>query len=228
MSLNQDAIELVVFDAYGTLLDINSAVAVHQDALGELTDPLSAMWRQKQLEYSWLTALRGDYRDFWQLTESALVYAFKRHGLDPESALFQHLLDAYWRLKAFDDCLPCLTWLQKQGFKTAILSNGSPEMLRGAVEMAGISSRLNDVFSVDEVQSYKPNPKVYAIPLQAYSLETKEVLFVSSNPWDVAGAKTFGFQVAWLNRTGANHLDELEGAPDLELQSLSQLPDKLF
>ena len=228
MSLNQDAIELVVFDAYGTLLDINAAVSVHKDALGELTEPLSALWRQKQLEYSWLVSLRGDYKDFWELTELALAHAFKSFGLDPGAALYQHLLDAYWRLKAFDDCLPCLSWLQEQGFKTAILSNGSPEMLRGATEMAGISSRLNDVFSVDQVKAYKPNPKVYTIPVEAYSLETKEVLFISANSWDVAGAKTYGFQVAWLNRDQKGKLDELPGSPDLVLGSLAELPDLLF
>lgn len=228
MSLDQDAIELVVFDAYGTLLDINAAVSVHQDALGPLTEPISALWRQKQLEYSWLVGLRGDYVDFWQLTERALAYAFKAHNLEPGVALFQHLLDAYWRLKAFDDCVPCLTWLQEQGFKTGILSNGSPEMLRGAVEMAGISSRLNEIFSADSVQSYKPDPKVYNIPVEAHSLERQEVLLVSANPWDVAGAKAYGFQVAWLNREGAGRLDELPGTPDLELSALTDLPDHLF
>ncbi len=228
MSLDQDAIVVVVFDAYGTLLDVHSAIDSQRDLLGDDAQSISDLWRQKQLEYSWLVALRGDYQDFWSLTEKALAYAFKAHELPTDTPLFQHLLDVYWRLAPYSDALPCLTWLKEQGFRTAILSNGSPDMLRGAAESAGISSQLDKLISVDELQIFKPAPVVYELPLSEFGVERNEVLFVSSNTWDAAGAKQFGYQVAWLNRGQSGQLDELPGTPDVEVPSLDALPDMLF
>ncbi len=228
MSLDQDAVVVVVFDAYGTLLDVHSAINSQRDLLGDDAQSISDLWRQKQLEYSWLVSLRGDYQDFWALTEKALSYAFKAHDLTTDTPLFQHLLDVYWRLAPYADALPCLTWLKEQGFKTAILSNGGPDMLRGAVESAGISSQLDELISVDELQIFKPSPAVYELPLTEFGVDKNEVLFVSSNTWDAAGAKQFGYQVAWLNRGLSGQLDELPGTPDVQVPSLDALPDLLF
>ncbi len=228
MSLDQDAVVVVVFDAYGTLLDVHSAINSQRDLLGDDAQSISDLWRQKQLEYSWLVGLRGDYRDFWALTEMALSYAFKAHDLETDTPLFQHLLDVYWRLSPYDDALSCLTWLKEQGFKTAILSNGSPDMLRAAVESAGISSQLDKLLSVDELKTFKPTPEVYEMVLSNFGVEKNEVLFISSNTWDAAAAKAFGFQVAWLNRSQAGQLDELPGTPDVEVSDLDKLPDLLF
>lgn len=228
MSLDQDAVVVVVFDAYGTLLDVHSAIDTQRDLLGDEARSISDLWRQKQLEYSWLTGLRGDYQDFWALTEMALAYAFKAHDLATDTPLFQHLLDVYWRLSPYDDALSCLTWLKEQGFRTAILSNGSPDMLRAAVESAGISSQLDKLLSVDDLKTFKPTPAVYEMVLDSFGVEKNEVLFISSNTWDAAGAKAYGFQVAWLNRSQKGQLDELPGLPDVEVSDLDKLPDLLF
>jgi 2-haloacid dehalogenase len=209
-----------VFDAYGTLFDVHSVV----EAGREITsDPatLSATWRQKQLEYSWLRALMGTYADFWAVTEAALRYAIRRLGLTATDAQVRRLMDAYLSLACFPDVKPALGRLA--GRPRAVLSNGAPAMLAAAVAAGGLSTFLEHVISVDRVRTYKPSPRVYALGPEMLGVAARELLFVSSNGWDVAGAKAFGYQVAWCNRSKVPE-EELGVRADLIVDSLDQLP----
>jgi 2-haloacid dehalogenase len=209
-----------VFDAYGTLFDVHSVV----EAGREMTsDPaaLSTTWRQKQLEYTWLRALMGTYADFWVVTEEALRYSIRRLGLSATEAQERWLMDAYLSLACFPEVKAALGRLA--GRPRAILSNGSPAMLAAAVTASGLTALLEHVISVDRVKTYKPSPLVYALGPQILGIAAGELLFVSSNGWDVAGAKSFGYQVAWCNRTGAPE-EELGVRPDLVVGFLDTLP----
>ena len=189
-----------VFDAYGTLFDVHAAIARHRDAAGPDADRFSEIWRTKQLEYSWTMTLAGRYVDFWTLTEHALDYTFSRvPSVDRE--LRQKLLDAYFTLDAYPDAAATLSALRKRGARTAILSNGSPRMLGAAVQGAGMEGLLDAVLSVDSVRMYKPRPEVYTLVTKAFGLAPHDVIFVSSNRWDVMGAAAFGFCTLWVNRT---------------------------
>jgi 2-haloacid dehalogenase len=194
-----------VFDAYGTLFDVHAAIARHRDAAGPDADRFSEIWRTKQLEYAWMLSAAGHYLDFWTLTERALDYAFARVP-SVDRALRTTLLDAYFKLDAFPDARAALAALKKKGLKTAILSNGSPKMLTGAVSAANIGADLDAVFSVDAIRIYKPQRQVYALVTDAFALAPSDVAFVSSNRWDVMGATAFGFRCVWVNRSDA--LDE--------------------
>jgi 2-haloacid dehalogenase len=209
-----------VFDAYGTLFDVHSVV----EAGREITsDPaaLSATWRQKQLEYTWLRALMGTYADFWVVTEAALRYSIRRLGLGATEAQVRRLMDAYLSLACFPEVKAALGRLA--GRPRAVLSNGSPAMLAAAVTASGLTGLLEHVISVDRVKTYKPSPLVYALGPQILGIAAGELLFVSSNGWDVAGAKSFGYQVVWCNRTGAPE-EALGVSPDLVVGSLDTLP----
>jgi 2-haloacid dehalogenase len=213
-------IRAYLFDAYGTLFDIHSVI----DAGREITsDPavLSLTWRQKQLEYTWLRALMGRYEDFWAVTEAALRCAIRRLGLTASEAQIGRLLRAYLSLACFPDVTPGLARLAPR--PRAILSNGSPAMLAAAVESSGLGPSLQHVLSVDTVRTFKPAPAVYALGPAALHLPPGEILFVSSNAWDVAGAKSFGYQVAWCNRAHG-HEEELGFPPDVVVTGLDQLP----
>lgn len=192
----------VVFDAYGTLLDVHAAVARHAGRVGPAASAFSALWRVKQLEYSWIRSAAGAYQPFWELTEAALDHAMAVHGL-ADAALRADLLAAYRVLDAYPDAVPVLGALRAAGLGTAILSNGSSEMLASAVGAAGLAPLLDAVLSVDPLGRYKPDPAVYALATAHFSLAPGEVAFVSSNAWDAFGAVRFGFQVFWLNRGGA-------------------------
>ena len=193
--------EAFVFDAYGTLFDVHSAVRRHSDAAGPQAQLLSDTWRAKQLEYSWISALSDDYRDFWTLTQEALDFAFaKVPSVDP--SLKQPFLDAYWNLECFAEVPSLLKQLRERGARTAILSNGSPDMLNAAVPSAGLDGLFDDVFSVDVLKTYKTDPRVYALVTEAWDIEPQQVSFQSSNRWDIAGAVKFGFHANWINRTG--------------------------
>jgi len=210
-----------VFDAYGTLFDVHSAVARHRDAAGPEADRLSETWRGKQLEYAWMLSAAGHYLDFWTLTERALDYAFARCPT-VDRALRGALLDCYFKLDAFPDARSALTALKARGMKTAILSNGSPKMLGAAVENAKIAADLDAVLSVDTIQIYKPRAEVYALVTDALALTPADIAFVSSNRWDVMGASAFGFKCVWVNR--ANMPEEYpEFAPVKVVQNLSAL-----
>ena len=209
-----------VFDAYGTLFDVHSVVEAGREITG---DPvaLSTLWRQKQLEYTWLRSLMGTYADFWAVTEAALRYSIRRLGLSATDAQMRRLMDAYLSLACFPEVTTALGRLA--GRPRAILSNGSPAMLAAAVAASGLGAMLDHVISVDRVKTYKPSPRVYALGPEALGIPAGELLFVSSNGWDVAGAKTFGYQVAWCNRTGAPE-EELGVRPDLIVRALDALP----
>jgi 2-haloacid dehalogenase len=209
-----------VFDAYGTLFDVHSVV----EAGGAITsDPmaLSLAWRQKQLEYTWLRALMDRYVDFWTVTEDALRWAIARLGLSAGDADVRLLMEAYLSLACFPEVPATLASLG--GRPRAILSNGAPGMLAAAVKSSGLDKHLDHVLSVDAVKTYKPSPSVYALGPKALGVEAPDLLFVSSNAWDVAGAKSFGYQVAWCNRTSAPE-ENLGVKPDLVIRSLADLP----
>jgi 2-haloacid dehalogenase len=199
-----------VFDAYGTLFDVHAAIARHRAAAGPDADRFSDLWRAKQLEYTWTNTLAGRYADFWTLTQAALDHSFARVP-SVDRALRDKLLDAYLTLDAFPDARAVLRDLKRRGDRTAILSNGSPAMLDAAAAAARIKDDLDAVLSVDGLRMYKPRPEVYALATQAFSIEPAEVVFVSSNRWDVMGAAAFGFRTAWVNR--ANMPDEYSALP---------------
>jgi 2-haloacid dehalogenase len=190
-----------VFDAYGTLFDVHSAVARHDGLVGADAVRLSQIWRAKQLEYSWTRTAMGRYRDFWLLTEEALDFAFAAVEGSNRAAK-PALLEAYETLDCFSEVPGVLGQLRQRGHRLAILSNGSPAMLRKAVEAAGIGELLDDLFSVDAVRRFKTMPETYALVTGAYGVRPEEVSFQSSNRWDIAGAAAFGFDCRWINRNG--------------------------
>jgi len=190
-----------VFDAYGTLFDVHAAIARHRAAAGPDADRFSEIWRTKQLEYTWTLTLAGRYSDFWALTQQALDYTFERVPT-VDRALREKLLEAYLKLDAFPDARQVLRDLKARGDRTAILSNGSPDMLTSVVESAGVKEHLDAVLSVDTVRMFKPRPEVYALVTDRFAVKPSEVTFVSSNRWDVMGAAAFGFRCVWVNRSG--------------------------
>lgn len=189
-----------IFDAYGTLFDVHAAIARHRDRAGPDADRISEVWRTKQLEYTWTLTAMGRYADFERLTELALDFALARFNQE-DPALRADLLDSYRKLDAFPDAKETLLTLRNQGYATGILSNGSPRMLRAAVDAALLGDVLDHTLSVDELRFYKPRPQVYSLVTNAFSVEPAEVVFVSSNRWDIAGAANFGFKPVWVNRT---------------------------
>jgi len=218
-------IKAVVFDAYGTMFDVHSPVGRLASKLGEHAQSVSAMWRDKQLQYTWLRSLMQDYKPFTQVTSDALAYAMEAHGIDND-ALHKELVDAYFTLSAYDDVAPCLDALQAKGFKTAILSNGSMDMLDAAVNSAGIADKLDAVLSVEEVQVNKPDPRVYQLTLDHFGIKADEVCFVSNNAWDSHAGAHFGYQVARLNRYGTL-AEKLPGTPKFIMTDLKGLAEKL-
>lgn len=212
-----------VFDAYGTLFDVHSAVARHRDAIGPRADTLSDLWRAKQLEYTWTRTLMGAYRDFRELTAMALDFAAARNGGIPAETRAD-LLAAYETLDAFGDVVPTLRALRAAGARTAILSNGSPAMLTAAVGAAGIGDLLDATISVDELRRFKTDPDVYRLVERHLGVPPADVSFQSSNRWDIAGAVKFGFRGVWINRSGQP--DEYADLPPARaLASLAGLSD---
>lgn len=219
-----------IFDAYGTLFDVAAAARdaarePGQDALAGVWQALAEDWRRKQLEYSWLRAITGDHVGFWQVTQDALDWAMARHGLS-EPALRARLLALYWELAAFPEVPELLTRLKEMGKTCAILSNGSPDMLEGAVASAGLGDRLDAVISVEEVHVFKPARAVYDLVGTHFGTDPAQVLFVSSNGWDAAAAAAYGFATAWVNRSGLPQ-DRLPGVPTHVLTDLSSIPELL-
>jgi 2-haloacid dehalogenase len=211
------------FDAYGTLFDVHAAIGRHRAAAGPDADRLSELWRTKQLEYAWTLTLAGRYADFWTLTERALDVALARFP-SVDRALVPKLLDAYRVLDAFADAAAVLRTLKARGHRTAILSNGSPAMLATAVDAAGLGADLDAVLSVDAVRMYKPRPEVYRLVTAQFGVQPAEVMFVSSNRWDVMGATAFGFRAAWVNRGRAPD-EYADLAPVRVLSDLGGLAD---
>ncbi|MGB0747780.1 MAG: haloacid dehalogenase type II [Magnetospiraceae bacterium] len=225
-SQSAQSVKVVVFDAYGTLFDVASAAASCADVLGDKVAPLAALWRTKQLEYTWLRSLMGGpFRDFWDITSDGLDFALDQLGLtDP--ALRHRLMDLYLNLSAYPEVPQMLATLRERGFKTAILSNGARAMLESAVTSAGLADKFDTVLCVDSLKIYKPHPSVYQLATDHFNVAAGEICFLSSNAWDVAGAASFGFRVIWVNRFG-QPAERLPGTPVAILADLRALPDQL-
>jgi 2-haloacid dehalogenase len=218
-----------VFDAYGTLFDVAAAARQVASEPGRADfarhwPAISEKWRQKQLQYSWLRAITGEHTDFWSVTQDGLDWALESEGLDDDSGLRDRLLALYWQLSAFPEVPDMLAKLRKAGMNTAILSNGSPEMLSGAVQSAGLGEMLDDVLSVESVGIFKPAPQVYDMVIQRFGCAKSHVLFVSSNGWDACAAAAYGFTAVWVNRAG-DPLDRLPGQPAHILRDLTEIPE---
>jgi 2-haloacid dehalogenase len=215
-------IDAIVFDAYGTLFDVNSAAARWREALGPQAEAFSATWRRKQLEYSWLRSLMGAHADFWQVTTEALDFACERHAI-ADASLRQRLLETYRELSAYPEVPAMLRAIRSAGFKTAILSNGAPAMLQAAVEAAGLATQFDALLSVETVGIFKPHPSVYRLAVERLGAAAKRICFVSSNGWDIAGAAQFGFRAVWVNRAREPR-ERLPSGPEFELGDLAALP----
>lgn len=213
-------IKALVFDAYGTLFDVHSIIALGEQLFPGKGSALSQLWRAKQLEYTWLRSLMGRYEDFTVVTQDALKYACQSLQLQPAADTAARLMDAYQHLALYPDARAALAELA--GLKLAILSNGSPAMLAPVVKNAGLDKTFTAVISVDAVKAFKPDPRVYQLAPDSLGVSTAEIGFVSSNYWDAAGASNFGFKVFWINRAGA-HPDSLGAKPGYVLSRLTEL-----
>jgi 2-haloacid dehalogenase len=211
-----------LFDAYGTLFDVHSVVLRAATGIAGDLDALSQLWRQKQLEFTWLRALMDRYQDFEKITEDALRTALEQLHLAATETEVRKLLDAYLTPAVFPDARAAIDVLRASPL--AILSNGTPRMLEAAVRNNGLQSCFSSIISVDQVKTYKPSPRVYQLGPEALHLPPEEILFVSSNAWDAAGAKAFGYRVCWCNRSG-RPMERLGFAPDMVVNSLDELPD---
>ncbi|MDU8913887.1 haloacid dehalogenase type II [Aestuariicoccus sp. MJ-SS9] len=217
-----------IFDAYGTLFDVAAAARQAagepgQERLAEIWPKLAEDWRQKQLQYTWLRAITGEYTPFWEVTKDGLDWAMERAGLD-DPELRERLLALYWELAPYREVPMMLARLKAAGKTCAILSNGSPEMLDGAVDSAGIGEYLDSVLSVADVGIFKPSARVYDMVGARFGVPKEEVLFVSSNGWDAAGAAGYGFTTAWVNRAG-DPVDRLPARPHHILTDLTTIPE---
>ena len=218
------AIQALAFDAYGTLFDVHSVISRCNELFPDKGPALSQLWRAKQLEYTWLRSLMGRYEDFWQVTESALAFACRSLKLDCPPATRERLMDGYLHLDPFPEVRQALQSLAR--YKLAILSNGSPRMLAAVVENAGLKDVFADVISVDEVKIFKPSPRVYELASRHLNLRQNAIGFISSNFWDIAGAKSFGLWTCWINRAKAPE-EELGFRPDAVIGSLTELEGAL-
>lgn len=218
-------IRACVFDAYGTLFDLGSAVARCPDVPEAKRGTLATMWRDKQLQYTWLRTLQNRYADFWQVTGEALDFALESLGL-VSPTLHARLMELYLTLDAYPEAAATLKTLRRAGFSTAILSNGSPRMLEAAVAAATLSDLFDAVLSADAVKAFKTHPSVYDYGLRQLGLRAQEVSFQSSNAWDAHAASAFGMRVVWCNRNNQSR-ERLPGAPDFEIRTLAELPPLL-
>ena len=213
-----------VFDAYGTLFDVHSAVRRYSNQIKE-SEAVSALWRAKQLEYTWLRSLMGRYVDFWQVTVDALDFSLETYGIS-DTVIRQDLLQAYMTLSCYSEVPDVLDRLKRKGIRCAILSNGSPQMLSSAVKNSGLSEFFDAVISVDMIGQYKPDPRVYRLAVDELKVEKSKIAFQSSNAWDAAGANAYGFNVVWVNRFKQKH-ERLNTSVDIELTDLEKLPELL-
>jgi 2-haloacid dehalogenase len=217
-----EGIKACVFDAYGTLFDYASAAAQCRGELGDKLDAINALWREKQLQYSWLRTLEGKYADFWTVTGDALDFTLDAIGV-ASPALRERLMQLYLTLNPFPEVPAMLRRLKQAGLKTAILSNGTPTMIQRAVENAKLGPLLDAVLSVEEVGVYKPHPQVYQLAVDRLGFAREAIAFQSANAWDAYAASTFGMRVVWCNRYG-HKPERLPGRPDRVVQSLAELP----
>ena len=222
------AIKACIFDAYGTLFDVaaaarEAAAEPGREAFAKVWQKVATDWRLKQLQYTWLRAVADAHTDFWEVTQNGLDWALEASKLeDPE--LRERLLALYWELSAYPEVPAMLAALKSAGYQTAILSNGSPDMLAGAVDSAGVGEFLDDVLSVEDVGVFKPHASVYQMVPDRFDCGADEVLFVSSNGWDAAAAAGFGFRCVWVNRAG-EPMDRLPWTPDKVLSDLTTIPE---
>jgi 2-haloacid dehalogenase len=216
-------VKACVFDAYGTLFDFASAAKGCRDVLGDGIDKLTALWRDKQLQYTWLRALQGRHADFWQVTGDALDFTMETLAIE-KPGLRDRLMSLYLTLDTFPEVPDVLRQLKKTGLRTAILSNGSPKMLDAVVRASGLSTLLDAVLSVEEVGVYKPHAKVYQLAVDRLGMPAGAIAFQSSNAWDAYAASAFGMQVVWCNRYGQRP-ERLPGHPDRTVRSLAELPE---
>ena len=217
-------IKAIIFDAYGTLFDVNSAAEKCKNKIGEKWEPFANYWRTTQLEYTWLRSLMGRHQDFWKVTEQSLDKSMKVFQID--TSMRDELLDLYKVLSTFPEVKETLKKLKEKNYKLAILSNGTPALLRELVSSNNLESIFDDVLSIEEVKIYKPHPNVYNIPIKKYRIEKNQFAYLSSNTWDVSAAGNFGFNAVWVNRN-KNIFDNLDYIPITEINNLSDLNNLL-
>ena len=213
-------IKAIIFDAYGTLFDVNSAAEKCKDKIGDKWEGFANYWRTTQLEYTWLRSLMNRHKDFWQVTEDSLDKSMKAFNINP--LMRDELLNLYKVLSPFKEVPEVLETLKEKKFKLAILSNGTPDLLKELVKSNKLDNIFDDLFSIEQVGIYKPNSKVYDMPIQKYHIEKNEVAFLSANTWDVSGGGNYGFNSIWVNRN-KNIFDNLDYKPNSEIKDLSEL-----
>ena len=213
-------IKAIIFDAYGTLFDVNSAAEKCKDKIGSKWEGFANYWRTTQLEYTWLRSLMQRHKNFWQITEDSLDKSMKAYEID--SSMRNELLDLYKILSTFKEVPEVLRLLKKNNFKLAILSNGTPSLLNELVKSNKLDNLFDDLFSIEEVGIYKPDSKVYDLPIKKYQIQKNEVAFLSANTWDVSGGGNYGYNSIWVNRNN-NFFDNLDYTPKLEIKNLSEL-----
>ena len=215
-------IKAIIFDAYGTLFDVNSAAEKCKDKIGDKWEPFANFWRTTQLEYTWLRSLMNRHKDFWQITEDSLDKSMRAFNID--SSMKNELLSLYKILSPFKEVPATLKKLKEKDFKLAILSNGTPSLLNQLVKSNNLENLFDDIFSIEEVKIYKPNFQVYDMPIKKYQIENNEVAFLSANTWDVSGGGNYGFNSIWVNRNN-NIFDNLDYVPKYEIKDLQKLLD---
>ena len=213
-------IKAIIFDAYGTLFDVNSAAEKCKDKIGDKWEGFANFWRTTQLEYTWLRSLMKRHKDFWQITEDSLDKSMKSFKID--TSMKNELLNLYKVLSPFKEVPETLKILKERNFKLAILSNGTPSLLNQLVKSNNIASLFDDLFSIEEVGIYKPDTKVYDLPIKKYKIEKSQVAFLSANTWDVSGGGNYGYQSIWVNRNN-NIFDNLDYKPISQIKNLSEL-----
>ena len=217
-------IKAIIFDAYGTLFDVNSAAEKCKDKIGKKWESFSNYWRTTQLEYTWLRNLMGRHKDFWQITEDSLDKSMKVFEID--SSMKSDLLNLYKILSTFPEVKDALNILKEKKYKLAILSNGTPSLLNELVKSNNLDNIFDDVFSIEEVKAYKPDPKVYNIPIKKYQIQKNEVAYLSANTWDVSAGGNYGFNPIWVNRNN-NIFDNLDFKPINEIKNLKDINELL-
>ena len=215
-------IKAIIFDAYGTLFDVNSAAEKCKDKIGAKWEDFANFWRTTQLEYTWLRSLMRRHKDFWQITEDSLDKSMKAFNIDP--TMKDELLNLYTVLSPFKEVPETLKKLKEKNFKLAILSNGTPSLLKELVESNNLNNLFDDLFSIEEVKIYKPDSKVYDLPIKKYKIKSNEVAFLSANTWDVSGGGNYGYHSIWVNRNN-NIFDNLDYKPNNQVKNLSELID---
>ena len=215
-------IKAIIFDAYGTLFDVNSAAEKCKNKIGKKWEDFANHWRTTQLEYTWLRSLMNRHKDFWQVTEDSLKKSMEAYKID--TSMKNELLNLYKVLSPFEEVLETLKSLKKQEYKLAILSNGTPNLLDNLVKKNNLEIFFDDIFSIEEVGVYKPDTRVYDIPIKKYGIKKNEVIFLSSNTWDVSGGGNYGYQSIWVNRN-KNVFDYLDFKPKNQINSLKGLLD---